>query len=125
MKNDEEIISEFIFVENHDSFCPIKPCRWDNSKIVTSPFNAVQIYVCTIFWTGPHTTEYTWELAVELPEDSSDEEIQASISKLLNRKKYFKVCKECKERKPSGWMHSSNLCWACGEKYDAALGIKY
>jgi hypothetical protein len=117
MKNDEEIISEFIFVENHDSFCPIKPCRWDNSKIVASPFNAVQIYVCTIFWTGPHTTEYTWELDVELPEDSSEEEIQASISKLLNRKKYFKVCNKCNERNPDGWMESSDCCMGCASKY--------
>jgi len=119
MKNDEDIIKEFIFVENHDSFCPPMPIGFDidHPKIVASPPNAVRIHACVISWDGPCTPVTTWELAVELPEDSSEEKVQASIIKLLNRKKYFNVCNKCNERNPVGWMWSSDCCMGCASKY--------
>ena len=115
--NDEEIIEEFIFVINPDSFCG----RTQLGPFEIVPF-VIQIYVRTISWSGPYTSEFSWEVAATLPEGSSEEEVRASIDKLLNRKKYFKVCQECKKRHQSGYMQSSNCCMGCaGSKY----GIVY
>ena len=124
MINDKEIIQEFIFVENPHDERPIIPIGFDISpcyKIADWNPKLLRIHVCVISWDGPHTPVPTWELAAELPEDSSEEEIQASIVKLLNRKKYFKACNKCNERNPVGWMYSSNRCMECASKYDNVI----
>jgi hypothetical protein len=76
----------------------------------------INLFVCKIGWSGPHTPTSTWELAATLNGDVSSAEIDAQIHKTLNNKQYFQVCKECGERKPCGWMHRKSICQSCAER---------
>lgn len=102
MAKDAELIKDFI--------------RVHKSK------HGVQILVCNIHWPHPHTPTSDWEVIEVLSEFSSEEEVQLAIDRILNNKKYFKFCKECKERNPIGWMHEPKLCMQCAELHH---GVDY
>lgn len=76
----------------------------------------INVLVCKIGWSGPHTPESTWELAAKLKADVPSTDIDAQIHKTLNNEQYFQVCQECGERKPCGWMHSKSVCQSCAER---------
>jgi hypothetical protein len=82
----------------------------------------INVLVCKIGWSGPHTPTSTWELATRLKADVPPTEIDAQIHKALNNKQYFQVCKECGKRKPRGWMHIKSICQSCAERNH---GIRY
>jgi hypothetical protein len=77
---------------------------------------SINVLVCKIVWSGPHTPVSKWELAAKLNTNVPSAEIDAQIHKSLNDEKYFRVCKECGERKPCGWMHRKSICQSCAEK---------
>lgn len=93
---DQELMDEFIRVE----------------RISTE----ITVSVCVIEWHGPHTPVSHWQQVYLLPLDSSERKIQATIKRVLNRKQFFRVCQECGERNPDGWMHSKEICHSCAER---------
>ncbi|EKP0294308.1 TPA: hypothetical protein ACSCX2_003511 [Aeromonas veronii] len=49
-------------------------------------------------------------------------EVDKAVEKLLNNRRYFRVCGRCRTLNPIGWMHDDFACSGCaGEK----LGIVY
>ena len=92
---DSELIKEFIRVERNDS--------------------EVLLEVCKIDWEG-HTPFSNWENAISLPTTAADEDIQSASVGILNDPAFFRICEECNERKPNGWMHDGKICQSCAER---------
>ena len=76
----------------------------------------IVIEVEVIRWPHPHEPESEWVPVTELPPDADQADIDQAVIKVLRRRKYFKVCKECDERKPAGLMWEGNICQGCGER---------
>ena len=96
--NDADLIAQFI-------------------RTIPSADGGTVIEVCTISWPHPHEPMSTWVVAAELPAGASQDELDRTVRRLLRDRKYFKVCQECGERKPDGWMHDARICQACAEKH--------
>ena len=82
---------------------------------VESAEKELRIFIREIRWDGPYTPISTWALARTLPATSSESEIENAITRSLEDDGYFKVCNECGERKPLGWMHDGRICQGCAE----------
>ena len=66
-------------------------------------------------WEGPHTPVISWVEASRLPADTSTAEVARARRRLLMRRKFFVICKECGERNAKG--HTSRgVCHECMEK---------
>jgi len=94
--NDEEVIANFIRIKRTET--------------------AVKVYVRQIYWNGPHRPIAVWTLASELDSNSNDVDIDRVVHTILSDRRYFRVCVECKKRKPVGWMHDDRICQSCAEK---------
>ncbi len=77
--------------------------------------NEVQILVHEIRWDGPHTPIHTWVIAKSLPDTASEVEIGKATAGILEDPRYFRVCDECGERKPFGWMLDQSICQECAQ----------
>jgi len=75
------------------------------------------VEVCTISWPLPHEPESTWITAAELPSGASQDRVDKAVRKLLKDRHYFRVCQDCNERNPVGWMHDSKICQTCAEQH--------
>lgn len=75
------------------------------------------IEVLTITWEGAHTPISTWKPGVTRPATTPENKVQQAQQRLLNTRRWFKVCQECGERQPNGWMHDSKMCQGCAEKH--------
>jgi hypothetical protein len=73
------------------------------------------IEVGVIDWHGPHTPQLTWVEAARLPKAATAEEVERARRKLLQRRKFFVICKECGERNAKGHT-SEGVCHGCMEK---------
>ncbi len=100
--NDQELLSRFI-------------------KVETRPKDT-QISVCLITWSGPHTPESHWQVVTVLPPDTDTQSIAKASGKILHDKRFFRVCEECQQRNPDGWMHGESICQGCASK---KYGIVY
>ena len=76
----------------------------------------IVIEVEVISWPHPHEPESEWVQVVDLPAGADQADIDKAVIKVLHRRKFFKVCKECGERKPTGLMWEDTICQGCGEK---------
>ena len=92
---DEELTEEFIRVERDAS--------------------SVSIMVREIRWNGPHKPVSEWVLGRKVGGDLSDLEVRQLVDGVLADESFFTRCRECGERNPRGWMHSSTLCQQCAE----------
>ena len=72
-------------------------------------------HVAKISWDG-HTPNREWVKHSEVEGELTDTKKDTVISKILSDKKFFKICKECSEVNPVGWMHDSKICQSCAEK---------
>jgi len=100
--NDRELREEFIRIEKTQ--------------------NEVQILVHEIRWEGPHTPIHTWAVGNRLSATASETEIENATAGILEDDGYFRVCNECGERKPLGWMLDEDICQGCAQ---AKHGIVY
>ena len=75
--------------------------------------NEVQIRVHEIRWQGPDTPIHTWAVGKSLPATASESEIENATASILEDHRFFRVCLECGERKPLGWMHDEEICQGC------------
>ena len=83
---------------------------------VTRLNDTVEIQVCMIEWSHPHTPKGTWHPVEKLDKCTPQEVIDDLLEKTLRDRHYFKVCNECDQRNPSGHMHSNNVCQSCAEE---------
>ncbi len=82
----------------------------------------VRILVREIRWDGPATPVSTWEIAKSLPDTASKPTIEKATAGILQDRRYFRVCLECGERNPVGWMRDECICQGCAE---ANHGVVY
>ncbi len=75
--------------------------------------NEIQILVHEIRWDGPHSPIHTWVVGKSLPDTASEAGIEEATASVLEDHRYFRVCDECGERKPVGWMHDETICQRC------------
>lgn len=76
----------------------------------------IQILVCMISWSGPHSPVSQWECAAELPATATDSDIENAIKQTLEDQSYFKICVECNESNIVGHMHDGRICQGCAQK---------
>ena len=93
--NDRELLEEFIRVERDA--------------------DQVRIMVCKIHWDGPYTPVSTWVIGMELPATATETKVNSATASILEDVRYFRVCRECEQRKPVGWMHDDRICQGCAE----------
>ena len=83
----------------------------------------VLLEVRLISWVGgPHSPETRWAEVERLPSGEGTAVIGRHRRRLLQRRRYFRICASCSERKPVGWMHDSQVCQGCAER---TLGVVY
>ena len=75
----------------------------------------IVIQVARIEWHGPHDPCTFWDTFKELPKESTDDDIQKVIDKLMKSRKYFKKCKACSEIKLAGHLNG-DICHSCMEE---------
>lgn len=75
----------------------------------------IHILVCVIRWTGPHTSTKTWLGVGTLPSGAPETDVQSAMASMLHNPRFFRVCEECRQRKPAGRMHSTSICHGCAE----------
>ena len=94
--NDKELLDEF-------------------TDVRSSPSGLV-LRVRQITWPHPHEPKTRWHAVTRLPVGTSPTDIDAARQRLLLDPKYFRVCTECHQWKPSGWMHDDAICQSCAER---------
>ena len=77
--------------------------------------NGIAIRVCWITWPHPHEPKTHWHTVAMLLGDAKSRDTVKERRKLLDNKRYFGVCTECRERNPIGWMHDDAICQSCAE----------
>jgi len=100
--NDAQIIKEFIKVEKTD--------------------RCVKIFVKHISWPKVYEPHSEWIEGDTLPGKASQSEIQDAVKRVLENDRHFRVCQECGERNPTGWMDNDRICQGCAQ---ANHGILY
>lgn len=73
------------------------------------------IEVGVITWHGPHTPQLTWVESARLPKTATAEEVERARRMLLQRRKFFVICKKCGERNAKGHT-GEGVCHGCMEK---------
>ncbi|HIF94373.1 MAG: hypothetical protein ABGX04_00140 [Myxococcales bacterium] len=73
----------------------------------------VRLLVCEIHWDGPGNSVSAWVVDQHLPGTATDAEVNTAASGILEDNQYFRVCAECNERNPLGWMHEEQICQGC------------
>lgn len=73
------------------------------------------IEVGTVSWQGAHTPELSWVVAARLPADAGANDVQRARRKVLQRREFFVVCKDCGRREAIG--HTDGVvCHGCMQK---------
>ena len=88
---------------------------------VSSAADSIVIEVAKISWQGPHTPMTSWHAVTSLPPGSSPQAVTEARFALLAMRRFFRICRHCKERNPLGWMEEEGYCSSCGEKYYGVL----
>lgn len=83
--------------------------------------DAIVLEIQSITWHG-HTPEGHWEEVKRLDPTTKDSEVTKQHKQLLQRRRFFRVCTICNERKINGWMHNDEICQGCAQK---TLGVVY
>jgi hypothetical protein len=73
----------------------------------------VRLLVCEIHWDGPGNPVSAWVVGQHLPGTATDAEVNTAASRILEDDQYFRVCVECNERNPLGWMDDGQICQGC------------
>ena len=76
----------------------------------------VQFFVCSVSWDGPHTPVMNWSWVTRIGGSVTDEQMAAEVTRILDDRKHFTRCGECRELNPLGWMHDERICQSCAEQ---------
>jgi len=90
---DEELMEEFINVETTD--------------------DAITFFIKEISWAGPCTPVTRWTNARVLLGNTTSTKIQNAKQQLIEDERFFRICPECAQRQPNGWM-MEEYCQGCG-----------
>jgi len=82
----------------------------------------VRLLVREIHWEEIDTPVSTWVEVGDLAATATDAQINREITNILGDADYFRVCQECEQRKPVGWMHEGQICQGCAS---ANHGVVY
>lgn len=74
----------------------------------------VEIYIDDFTWDG-HTPVSHKVLLYQIPLAKWEKDKEKYISRILNNKKYFRICSLCREVKHSGHMHDAYIFQHCAE----------
>ncbi|MGL5041009.1 MAG: hypothetical protein ACRC6D_13100 [Aeromonas sp.] len=129
IKNINEIKRDFIRLRSNEKGLYLEVCqiRWP------SPHKPASDWVCVKQFgeTQKQNDTFDIHLSTLLPnglyetDDGSGKvtswaEIEKAINKLLNNRRYFRVCGRCRTLNPVGWMYDEFACSGCAEKH---LGV--
>ena len=89
---------------------------------VTTTDEGVRLECLVITWPHPSRPESTWVVVKTLPAGATGESLATARRALLQRRRFFRVCRLCHERKPVGWMMGNGICQECGE---TRLGVEF
>lgn len=73
----------------------------------------VRISVRQISWNGPAESVSDWAVAKDLHPATTQAEAETAARAILEDERHFRVCRECAERNPLGWMHDEVICQGC------------
>jgi hypothetical protein len=76
----------------------------------------VEIYFNDLIWDG-HTPVSNEVLLYQIPLAKWEKDKEKYISRILNNKKYFRICGLCGEVNHSGHMHDAFICQGCAWEY--------
>ena len=82
---------------------------------IRSELQTSVLQVLEISWNGPHTRVGQWTAVKAWSPDPPDTEREVWRWRILQDHRYFRVCRECSERNPVGWMHDRDTCDRCAE----------
>jgi len=94
----------------------------DDSELIAEFFRTervegeTRILVRMISWRGPHTPTSTWVPGTTLSGGATDTGVDEAIRTLLRNSRFFRTCRECRKRKPVGWMDDDHICQACATR---------
>lgn len=91
--------------------------------IILTP-EAIEFRLPIVKWLGTHTPTSSSQLwqRVDLMQLKNADLTQLIASAQSAQQQTFRECKYCKNKNPSGWMSSQDICQSCAEKY---LGVVY
>ena len=75
----------------------------------------VEIYFIDIIWESSHTPTTHDVLVYTAPLAKWEKYKGKYISRILNNKKYFRICGLCGEVNHTGHMHDAYICQSCAE----------
>lgn len=90
-------------------------------RIVRSE-EGVALEVGLVVWDSPHTPSIQWKAFQTWPQEPGEQELAEARKRALRSKRFFKVCRSCKERQNAGHMFDAELCQACAS---SQLGVVY
>ena len=67
------------------------------------------IQVAKIDWIEPHEGLFIWDVYKELPEGTTEDELDEVLADLLDDTQYFAVCDKCNKRIPVGMMNVDEI----------------
>ena len=85
------------------------------TRIRTEP-DAQVVEVCVVRQTGTCSPDVTWLEGVRLPVDASEGQLAAARRKLLSRREFFAICKECRNRTAVGHLWMKSICRSCAAR---------
>lgn len=90
---------------------------------VRSAGTGICLDVKLVSWdAGPHNPQESWVEIERLTDTSEPGLIADRRRRLLNNRRYFRICEVCAERRPVGQMHDTRTCQGCATR---TLGIVY
>lgn len=88
----------------------------DEFTDVRSGANGIALRVLRITWPHPHEPKSQWYTVTTLPIGTSLSDLDNARRDLLANPEHFRVCTECNERNPVGWMNDDSICQGCAER---------
>lgn len=77
---------------------------------------AIDISVEVVEWLGPHDPKLEYRIVKKLPLNTSDEQLEQELKKLINDNRYFARCAGCNNACLRGQMYDQVICYTCAEK---------
>jgi hypothetical protein len=77
----------------------------------------VEIYFTDVFWESPHTPATREVLVYTVPLASWEKDKEKYTSRILNNKKYVRICGLCGGVTHRGHMHDAYVCQGCAEAH--------
>lgn len=72
-------------------------------------------------WTREHEPSVSWVAVLKLSLDSTAARTDTDRLKLVKNRKFFSLCRECRERRIKDDMHNARICTRCAENNHGVL----